>query len=292
MSHDPDRFAAWLEAQGFEEHPSRANEWTTDTCPLCGAESSRRLMVNVELGWANCWGGCKFKNPYRLISEIAGISYSSAARLISKTNTLPSSAVRQVVRKAEPPPQVVQPDVDGVVWLSQLSSIPSGGVVTAAAARGFDLAWLLLKGCGIGVAGNVANRLVIPVYWRGYLVWFQAWDWQRQSDIKYMSPAGADGIVGRKHVLYQEDAYARSPGPLIVTEGIFNAWSAEQVGFPAFASFGKALTEFQLATLSRVEADPIIVAYDPDAREQAVGVVQDLAAIGRRAFLPTCSHEE
>lgn len=288
-----DRLESWLTENDFTEHTSRPDEWCRSWCSECGEGKDWRLMVNSRTGWVNCYGcGQGWKNVFRWVAREAGVSLSEAVQLVGDDGTVDVELVwRDVqaeVAQEQAALRIEPPDVHALWWDGSNPTVPwMAQALAATEQRGFTREFLLAKRIGFGLSGRWTMRVVLPVFHQGHFVWAQAWDWTRQSTIKYQSPPHVEGVVGRRQILYQHDLYAASAGPLVVTEGVFNAWSCEQVGYPAEASFGKALTEEQLLLLAASIPSPIILALDGDARRQAAAAARELISLGKPALLPS-----
>lgn len=276
------RFAEYLESSGFEPHASREGEWQSSECHICGDGRAGRVMAS-EKGVVNCYGCARGWNAFWWVADREGIGLLEAKMLIGEVPLL------EEVEVAPPP-------APGELELRELRLPAHWGVdhlpapwmhaaLQAVVNRGFSLDFLRSKLIGFGTGGVWSMRVVLPVWFKGVHVWAQAWDWQRRSDVKYMSPAKEKGIVGRKELVYQWDLYRYHPGPVVVGEGVFNTWAVEQVGYPGVATFGKGVSETQKALLMGMASESIIVAFDPDAHEQAAKLATEFMSLGKRAFV-------
>lgn len=272
---DEDRFVDWLYDEGFTDHPGRRNEFISATCPECGTGSKRwRFMVRSD-GWANCYScGYATRNGFKVVEDWTGCTQSEAQEQVGSLHFAGDDVVWETAPAPGPPPEAaapvyVAPDVSGVWWWDGSSSFREAWMadaLEATVARGFTREFLLSKAIGFGVLGRYQGRVVLPVFFGGHFVWLQAWDWTRTEEIKYQSPKRVEGAVNRRDLLGQWDLYGGTTGTLVVTEGIFNGWSAEVAGFPTVFTFGKAMTDEQRALLLSSPAATIVLAHDDDAR--------------------------
>jgi hypothetical protein len=127
------------------------------------------------------------------------------------------------------------------------------------------------------------SRIVIPVYgfsMLGTAVATPVAGWQARSirpdcdEKKYLNAAG----MHKSRLLYSMALARRSPGPLVIVEGVADAWA---VGPTAIGIFGKTLSGEQCALISQhFSGRPVVVWLDVDAREEAEDVAR--AIRGRR----------
>lgn len=283
---DEARLVEWLYAEGFTDHPGRRNEYISETCPECGSGGKRwRFMVRSD-GWANCYScGYGTRNGFKVVADWLGCSFAEAQELVGSAHLADPDQVWKTSSTAPVPttPIPIAPDVSGVVWWSGgvLPEEWMSNALEATMARGFTREFLLTKSIGFGMVGRYQGRVVIPVFFGGHFVWLQAWDWTRTSKIKYHSPKRVEGAVQRRDILGQWDLYGGTTGTLVVTEGIYNGWSCEVVGYPAVFSFGKGMTDEQRALLLTCPARTIVLAYDLDARFVSGPLACDLVRQGR-----------
>lgn len=111
--------------------------------------------------------------------------------------------------------------------------------------------------CGICTVGECMNRLVIPVYYQGELVSYQAADMTGRSDVKYRT---AKNEINQ--YLYRWDQVDPSLGYLILVEGVLDAW---RVGGNAVATFGTSLTTRQRTLIIQSKIPCIVMCWDGDA---------------------------
>lgn len=116
---------------------------------------------------------------------------------------------------------------------------------------------LMEHGCGICTVGEAMNRLVIPVYYRGEMVSYQAADMTGLSDVKYRT---AKNEINQ--FLYRWDMVDPSLGYLILVEGVRDAW---RIGGNAVATFGTSLTTRQRTLIIQSRIPYIVMCWDGDA---------------------------
>jgi len=288
--HDPEKLTEWLYEHGFEES-RRADELRRNDCPLCSGEKADKVWANIESGLVNCYS-CGGRSAFNFVMEVEGITFREALAIIGQDTQARARAdgAEEVFRPAPPVPPgktFQTPDSTGIVWLAPDSQLSGWAydAIAATMARGFTWDWLIAKRVGLGLCGRFERRVIIPVFYQGHLIWWQAWDWTRTSDIKYDSPWVPEDAVGRRDCFYQWDLYGACE-TVVLAEGQFNAWASEMVGWPSIASFGKGLSPEQLSLLMASPIDTIILALDPDAHIEATRLADTLTGVGKRVVFP------
>lgn len=291
---DPDRFLAVLKRQRFRAHPSRRDEWLSETCLICGTGRTWRVMANIRTGYVNCYGcGRGWRSPFRWFAESHGVSIEEAVQEIGAEGAQSLEAAFQVVAAeiaAEQHGLRYQcPPLDGIWWWDGATTDwPEAWIAdafSAAVRRGFTAAQLAAKRIGFATSGRFVGRVIMPVFFKGLLVWFQGWDWTKTREVKYDSPVALPDTIGRRHVLAQWDLYSTAE-TLVLAEGLFNTWTAELAGFPAVASMGKSLSPEQRTLLLAAPARQIIIAFDADALKKTTQpLARELTGLGKTALI-------
>lgn len=290
VRHDPDKLIDFIVGFGFEP-ARRDDEWESESCPVCMSDEKKgRVWVNVARGLVNCYSCGGRKNIFAWVMDVDGCTFREAKALIgaNEEKHYDADLINEVFAPDPTTPALQWPSLPfhEVSWLGP-DVVPAGwghDAVEASRARGFDLDWLRLKACGLGASGRWHGRLILPAFYQQQMVWWQGWDWTRRSDIKYDSPPVPKGVLGRRHILFQWDLYWRSAS-IVLAEGVYNSWAAEQVGWPAMASFGKALSPEQMGLLLASPVQTIVIAFDADAADRASAIAWDLIEIGKRALV-------
>jgi DNA primase len=125
-------------------------------------------------------------------------------------------------------------------------------------------------------SGYFAQRVIVPVYDNGDLVYFQARDWTGRAPIKYLGPSGYE-----QGVLFNFDRAAES-GVLLLVEGIFDA-----LRLPAYAValLGKRLQAQQQARIVAAKPRTVFIFLDSDADEQAERIKGQLVNPSRQVHV-------
>jgi hypothetical protein len=240
------------------------------TCPFCprrghGPDTKRKLNINPQKNAAKCFR-CGYGNPdAKAMVDREGITHP--ALLIAIWGAAPDREER---------PAVLLPTNFTQDWQHQLGGYEAWRYLTGTglrpdgmACRGLSAPLVLGYGMGHCPTGRYANRVVLPVYMGGQLVWWQARDWTGRAQSKYLSPAGE-----KRRVLFNLDRVVkRGEGCILLVEGIFDALSVPDHGV---AMMGKELSEAQLCLILQARPTAVLVGLDPDAEEFAERAVNKL----------------
>lgn len=120
--------------------------------------------------------------------------------------------------------------------------------------RKISLETIMGAKCGICRVGKYMNRMIIPVFFEGKPVAFQAADLTGLAEVKYKT--SNDEI---NNFLYNYDSIDKRA---IIVEGILDAW---RIGREAVASFGTHLTEPQRQLILDKKLDELIMCWDGEA---------------------------
>lgn len=268
-------------------------------CPSCGG--NQKFWVNRVTGQCTCYK-CHFGNSlYDLVEFVEGISRKQARLIIGAATgerwglsddltglfkTI-SDMSKVLTAGGEPKPQVQIPCAK---WFgfSQPEYRAEQEVMTemyqALVRRGFAWEQIVENRAGWAWGGKFDCRVILPAFVDGRIVFWQAWDYTKQKQIKYDSPRNEDVPVSRQAVIYNLERYAAAE-QLVVCEGVFNAWSVDQVGNFGVATFGKAISVVQILKLVTHPAKRIYVGLDDDALEEAVRLYNVLKSFGKDALI-------
>lgn len=111
-----------------------------------------------------------------------------------------------------------------------------------------------VMGC---IAGYYKDRIILPVFRSGELVFYQGRDITGEARAKYIGPKG----VSSGDCLFNLDR-ARKHETVFLCEGWF---SAKRVGDDATATFSNNLTDTQIRLLKVYQVKDVCLVYDPDS---------------------------
>lgn len=244
-------------------------------CPFCSALKRVRNDTRFRL-WVNHRWGTQIPN---FNSYSLAICYNEDCLSDPEVSKFFRSLVEGDAYYI--PPEIVSPPQPSGKLVSirlpdsyvPLLSLPPGHpALEYLVSRGFDPAYVATQ-YGVGYVGHdgslpaISNSLLIPVYFDGELVSWQARKLSPAGKVKYVTCPGAK----ISQVFYNWDA-ARGYDYAILVEGVFDVW---RLGPPALALFGTHLSQNQVDLL-RSRYSTVVVLLDGDAKEKAEKIVERL----------------
>lgn len=269
MSQDLFDIIAYLEDRDIEywlEGPNCSEGWVNIQCPFCD-DHSNHCGIHLDTKAVHCWRCGKHKF-YKLIMEIDGCSKKQAIYLINNEyqtaspNKYPSKSIKQPVFKIDKTKDILPKECTDELPDLHRRYLKS---------RGFDPDFLV-KAYHIKACYNIGKykfRLIVPIFYQGYIVNFIARDVTGQQRDRYRACPDSQALIPLEHLIYNID---NARDKVILVEGVFDVW---RIGPGAVASFGIQLTDSQLRQLT--EFDQVTILFDSDAKDQADNLANQLA---------------
>lgn len=239
---DPVRFLDDYGIEKFLEGKNVQDGWVNINCPVC-EDPSNHGGFNIVGGYYHCWrcGGSSI--PW-IIKNLLSVSYTKALEIFGLYD---SEIVSQVKRKEREVREFRLPGSE--LERRHLQYLKK---------RGFGYEVVEKYGLkGTERFGEYRNRIVIPVYYGGRVV-----SWQARSIVdaepRYMSCPNDQAVIPLKDILYNIDSCEDRRG--IIMEGVIDVW---KFGDGACATFGTSLTPAQIALISEV-FDEVFILFDND----------------------------
>jgi len=123
--------------------------------------------------------------------------------------------------------------------------------------RGIDWHRMIEMKFGGCLFGKYSGRLILPVWQRNKLVFWQARDTSGTHQLRYLTPAGYSGT----NCLFNIDK-ASSFDEVVICEGVF---SALKTGEDAVATFGNKISQQQINLLKEYGVRNVVLCFDPDS---------------------------
>jgi hypothetical protein len=269
-------------------------------CCFCGHEAT--LWVNKETAQFTCYRCLEGGSAYGIIEHVKSVERKQA-RIILGVEAgefiQPADAFKEIfaglsqkfsaLPAVQESNQVVPENTQFFGWGKPVYKVEEEMVISmiqALAKRGFDYQQIVENRAGWGFGGRWDQRVVLPVYFRNELVWWQAWDYTKTQPIKYNNPRNDEVKISRKALVYNLEKH-KDAKALCVTEGCFNSWACDQVGMSGVATFGKGVTPVQIFQIVTHPSERIYIGLDTDARDKAVDLYHGVRAFGKEALLCT-----
>lgn len=259
-------------------------------CPFCDAtgnpDPSDHLGVFVGNGVFSCWR-CKKKGPFHyLLMKITGFSEEYCKDIIEnsidKSDKDTIDIIKEIINS--------KPEYNNKTQI-KFSGLPEFFVPITKHTnysllnkylnrRKISIDTVIEHGCGICRVGKFMNRMIIPVFFNGKVVSFQAADLTGKAELKYKTATS-----NINDYLYGYDNISTG-GRMIITEGILDKW---RVGKDAVCTFGTHFTDKQRKLIIKKKLNELIMLWDGDAWQYAMkesGYFEPFVNIVRTVILP------
>jgi len=208
-------------------------------CPVCGDSQKTKRKRRLHIDWYqkhNDWaitcynGGCPFRsgNLYSLYAYVRGVEYSEARRYINQ-DTYNTEEIKERLSNTFKPKKPdayddkgddLDLDMDDCLTFNT-KSLDRIHLRYKLFLRTFMLSRHIRKPCFIAHSGRYKNRIIIPIYEGGKMVYFQGRAMNSTMDPKYLNP-----IVDKTDIVMNRENFSRNKC-IMVTEGIIDAWMVE-----------------------------------------------------------------
>ena len=256
-----------------EDHRHSRQGWINTACPFCTGNAGYHLGYNINDNYFVCFR-CGAHPPIKTISALLKSTYSQVVGIIS-TYGVNQSILKQKPLDKKPfsLPSNLQ-TIDGIHKQYLLN-------------RNFNVA-KIIKQYNLSASGVVSSiggisykqRLIIPYYWNGEIVSFDARDVTEKQTNKYQGCPKAYEAIERKKILYGRQEEWTDTG--ICVEGTTDVW---RLGKQAFAVSGIKYTPPQVRIMANTfKKIAVVFDDDPQAIIQANKLVADLRFRGVKAW--------
>jgi len=230
--------------------------WMKGDCPYCGKND--KFGINLAINRSNCFVCGGKLRPFYLVMDLEEFtSKADTFKFLGNYQGL-DYYEKSVVREIENKPPLKLPE--GFRLLNTGKSQMGKSARNYIKSRGFDPDEMSLKGWGYCVKGKYKGYIIIPVYFKGELVYFTSRRFIGNGP-KFFNISLDETDRGKNLVIYNHEALFMYDKIRIV-ESIMNA---ETLGDNAIAINGKTLSSYQLTQLIKSEATHFTVLLDHDA---------------------------
>jgi DNA primase len=262
---DLDKFLGDCDVQ-FKVHDAVDHIEYAMNCPMChrrgepSEDTHKKLWLNLKEGAFICyrcdWSG----STIRLVQTLAKSSFEDAVKLLKgkALDPLQHLNLRLVIDEPDPhdDDEHLLVDVELPYGFNPIES-PHPYLEK----RGIPWQYAAKHDWGVSDAGFTKDRIIVPTFMNGRLVFWQAratWDEPENKDFKkVLNPKG----VSNRPILYNYDS-AKEFETIIITEGFMDC---AKVGADAVATNGKRLHGQQVEWLTKTKAKTIVMLWDRDA---------------------------
>ena len=263
-----------------EGHKHCRPGWVNMSCPFCTGNPGYHLGIHEEGKGAHCWR-CGGHSSTKALSRVLGLPEPKVRALLQKYK-IRTYGTRTIEPKVSIHPfKYPKPNFplnkQGKQYLAK---------------RGFDPAyieqeWGLLQTGPVSFLDGISynNRIVIPIYWNGRIVSFQARDITDKNEMKYLACPMKREETHHKNILYGKDGHWQRLHSIIVVEGVTDVW---RLGPSSVATFGTAFKMEQVLRLAEC-GKRFFILFDNEtqAQEQARSLAVRLKALRKEVFIET-----
>lgn len=233
----------------------RGDEYFIKECPYCNNPKSN-MQVNIKKLIFHCWA-CGAKGTARALFKDYGINSSVVP---PKANKQEEGEVCESKPEVSLPPEALCL----LSAISPLSNIAKHYLYVKRRLAPEDVRRYGIMYCE---EGEYRNRVIVPLYEDGELVYFVARAFTKMRD-KYKNPAVP------KHSLLPVFYGRKQRATVVLVEGVFGAIAMNQAGYTAIPLLGKEIHLVQLQKLSQLYPRDVIVYLNHDAHSHAIEIAQ------------------
>lgn len=241
--------------------------WLVGDCPHCGKK--KKFGINVHINMTNCFVCGVKATPLNLVKQLEEYNtFNEVMNLLNKYDSFSidiSDSLRDQNETHEDKIKIVQalPKEYKLIGLydSKLEKIARAQLKK----RGFSVNRAMMLGIGYCGTGEHAQRLIIPFYQGGKIVYYNSRSLLKIG-VKYKNPDEESFGIGKGHVIYNYDAL-NFYNKIWLFEGVFNAIT---IGSNATATGGKILSPWQIDQYLKSKCKKLVIALDDDAYAEAL----------------------
>ena len=207
-------------------------------CPVCGDSKKNARMQRLHINWyqkydawmCQCWnGGCEFRsgNIYSLYAEVTGSTYHESKKYIDQDIYNTEEIKKRLSKRVKPvqvvddSPQILDLDMKDCLSVDSKTDDRVEKRYLYALQQFVSKRKVSDHPLFIAHSGRYKNRVIVPVYIDGKMVYFQGRSVSKSVDPKYLNPE-----VDKSTILMNRDNFDRTKS-IMVTEGIIDAWMVE-----------------------------------------------------------------
>jgi len=229
---------AWIESGN---HHCREG-WIQLDCPFCNETGKWHMGYSLSYNYFSCWK-CGYHSVFDVFSEL---------NIREKVSSVISSGLKKQRRLAT---KLELPDGAGALKENHKKYLKN---------RGFDPDYIEKKYgvMGTGFTGMHKFRVVIPFFWEGSMVSYQARDITGKQKAKYLNCR--DEVVPTKDILY--NFHNCNYGKIVICEGCMDVW---KIGDGAVSTCGTQFSQNQINLAKHFNQVFIMFDNEKKAQEQA-----------------------
>lgn len=235
--------------------------WIKLDCPMCG--KPLKFGINISLNRTNCFV-CGYKEkPINLVMELEGLRTLSETKAFLNKPDFDGYTYKEEKVELKSQKDLYLPD--GFRLLTQGDSQLAKSARAYVKRRGFNVSELSSKGWGYCNKDKYFGYLIIPFYFEGKLIYFNARAFLSNGP-RYNNPDTDITGIGKSMIIYNKDALYMYKS-VFLCEGAINA---ETMGDKAVSFGGKYVSRYQINDIIKSPVEKLIILLDPDALDKAL----------------------
>ena len=243
-------------------------------CPFCGDSKKSKRVRRFHIDYyspyqtyiGRCYnGGCEYYDEptdiIKIYSNLKNITYSQAKKELVESVYDGKSMKRKLKGKAETDlpdeeKEVEVLDLDVNRDCLTVDSVPSGRIEERfhKALLSFMKDRYIPIDCFVAIRGRYKGRIIIPIYIKGELVYFQGRAIADSTEPKYLNP-----YVEKEHIIMNIDKFDRNKS-IIVSEGSIDGYMVND--HQGTSSLGATISDDLLEILIDHTDQDVIIALD------------------------------
>lgn len=281
--------------EGTAHYTSKGLQYSYD-CPFCG-DTRERLFINVDRQLFHCHNCDTSGTIVTFLSMHSHISWKDALKVYRDyegyerplSEDLEQEVYSKLFKQEIVIEKYVHPLPEEFIPIAQARGKSGQKAVDYIISRGISMNTAIEQNLGYCAEGKYANRIILPDYEDGELVYWQSRTWlptpkdpaQKKRFRKVLNPSLTkeqveDGMVSidKSEVVSNIDG-AKKYRMAVVTEGRFDALTIPNVGV---CTHGKSMSDDQFMKLvtNKDNIDIVAVMYDGDAFKYTVNTAKRL----------------
>lgn len=244
-------YTYFIERWGMRDY---TRGWLKGECPFCGRED--KFGVHLGTNKVHCFYCDKVGTPLYTVAFIEKVTIPEAKARIGSFEGLKYKD--EIIQAYEQKP-IILPIGYNLITRGK-SQVGKSARAYLKNKRKLDIDRLADKGWGYCDEGPLFGYIIMPLYFRGNLVYYQTRNFLSNGP-KFNNPKIEDFGIGKTSLIYNVDSLWLYDS-VNITESIINA---ETIGDNSIALLGKAISMHQRFTILSSPVKRITIILDPDA---------------------------
>jgi len=242
--------------------------WTAITCPYCD-DSSNHCGITPDKTRFSCFRCGEKGSIAKLIKDLINCTWNHAFTIANQISDYGTGGVERGALGSPPfaSRHVAYPSTS----TKDFPSLHLDYLIN----RGFSPDYLIKKYKlrAVHTIGRYRFRIIVPYFLNGIMVTYVARDITDKAKSKYITCPEQESLITFQQTFYNIDNAKRRS---IIVEGVTDVW---RIGDGCIGASNATLTHRQIDQLIDMDIEEVLLAFDPDALQQANRYARQLAGI-------------